>query len=62
MWITDLSLALPVLCQVAIEHGTGHPILKAAMYNRLDEMREMVMSDPRAIQEKEVPLLSNAVT
>jgi hypothetical protein len=44
--------------QVAIDHAHGHKILKHAMYNRLEEMRELVIQDPRAILAKEVAPLS----
>ena len=40
--------------KVAIDHAQHHAILKCAMYNKLDEMREIVISDPRAILAKEV--------
>ena len=43
--------------QVATDHGTGHRILKAAMYNRLEELKEIVISEPRAVQEREVRIL-----
>ena len=31
-----------------------HQILKAAMYNRLEELKEIVISDPRSVLAKEV--------
>ena len=53
-------MAIPnsLAVQVAIDHAQGHKILKCAMYNQLEEMRELVIQDPRAILAKEVAPLS----
>ena len=55
-----IPIAIPnsLAVQVAVDHAQGHKILKYAMYNQLEEMRELVMQDPRAILAKEVAPLS----
>ena len=52
------QVELVVFKQVATDHGMRHRILKAAMYNRLEELKEIIISEPRAVQEKEVRMLS----